>query len=241
MLDQLRADFRAADRADGHDQAETQIDVSERAMTFRRDDRFADDVREIGADREIPMQPDRAQRRTGDETAADAEKTAEDSDQETDDREIDRADLRVGDRKHHRDHSERPPCSRRIKPVVTHFEHDRLADDQGDGHQRVNVDVSLLEIARANPPGNEGRRRSSRRRGRRRRRSSIRNAVNVFAAFGFIAACTNIFGCRSLCRLLRLMVKTQISLRREAFFLTLHDRFRERRKWLMLQTNIRKT
>ena len=29
--------------------------LPERAMPFRRDDRFADDVREIGADGEIPI------------------------------------------------------------------------------------------------------------------------------------------------------------------------------------------
>ena len=64
----------------------TQIDVAERAMTFCRDDRFADDVREIGADRKIPMQPDRAQGRPGNETAADAEKSAKDANQKSDDR-----------------------------------------------------------------------------------------------------------------------------------------------------------
>ena len=142
-----------ADRADGHDQAETQIDIAERAMTFRRNDRFADDVREIGADSKIPVQSDRAQRRPGNETAADAEKTAEDSDQKTNDREINRADLRVGDRKHHRNHSERPPCSRRIKPVVTHFEQDGLPDNQNDGNDGINVDVSFLEIVK--PIGQE--------------------------------------------------------------------------------------
>ena len=55
-LDQLRADFRAADRADGHDQAKLQIDIAQRPMPFRRHDRFADDVGEIGADGEIPVQ-----------------------------------------------------------------------------------------------------------------------------------------------------------------------------------------
>ena len=69
-----------------HDEAEPQIDIAERAMALRGDDRFADDVREIGADREIPVHPDRAQRRTGDETSADAEKTAQDADQKSDDR-----------------------------------------------------------------------------------------------------------------------------------------------------------
>ena len=52
----LRANFRAAHRADRHDQAELQIDISEGAMTFRGHDRFADDVGEVGADREIPIQ-----------------------------------------------------------------------------------------------------------------------------------------------------------------------------------------
>ena len=119
MLNELRANFRATDRADGHDQAEAQIDIAHRAMTFRGHDRFSDDMREIGADGEIPVQPDSAQGRTGDETAADAEKPAKYADHKSDDSEIDWADLRVGDRKHHRDHSERPPCSRRINAVVT--------------------------------------------------------------------------------------------------------------------------
>ena len=55
-------------------------------MAFRGHDRFADDVGEIGADGEIPMQPDRAQRRAGDETSADAEKSAENADEKSDDR-----------------------------------------------------------------------------------------------------------------------------------------------------------
>ena len=66
-----------------HDQAETQIDIAQRAMTFRRDDRFADDVRQIGPDDEIPIEPDRAQCRTGDETSAHAKESAEHSDDES--------------------------------------------------------------------------------------------------------------------------------------------------------------
>ena len=80
VLDELRPDFCSADRPNGHDKTEAKIDVAHGAMTFRGDDRFSDDVGEIGPDREIPVQPDRAQRRTGNETAADAKKSAEDSD-----------------------------------------------------------------------------------------------------------------------------------------------------------------
>ena len=105
----------------GHDQAEAQIDIAERAMAFRGDDRFADDVREIGADGEIPMHPDRAQRRPGDETPADAEKSAHDPDEKPDHDEINRADVRPRDREMHgeeRDHSERPRMSRKMKVVT---------------------------------------------------------------------------------------------------------------------------
>ena len=97
-------------------QPEPQIDVAERAMAFGGHDRFADDVREVGPDREIPMHPDRAQRRARDEASPDAEKPAENADQEPDDDEIDRTDVRPRDREMHReqrDHSERPRRSRK--------------------------------------------------------------------------------------------------------------------------------
>ncbi len=119
MLNELGANFRATDRADGHDQAKAQVDIAHRAMTFRGNDGFADDMCEIGADGEIPVQPDSAQGRTSDKTAADPEKPAKYPDQKSNRSEINWADLRVGDRKHHRDHSERPPCSKRINAVVT--------------------------------------------------------------------------------------------------------------------------
>ena len=49
-------------------------------MALSGDDRLADDMGEIGADREIPVHPDRAQGWPGNEAAADAEKTTHHSD-----------------------------------------------------------------------------------------------------------------------------------------------------------------
>ena len=57
-LNQLRADFGAADGAEGHDQAEPQVNIAQGPMPFGGHDRLADDVGEIGPDREIPMHPD---------------------------------------------------------------------------------------------------------------------------------------------------------------------------------------
>ena len=199
-------------------------------MTFRRDDRFADDVREIGADRKIPVQPDRAQRRAGNETPADAEKPAEDSDQKTNDREINRADLRRGDREHHRDHSERPPCSRRIKPVVTHFEDDRLADDQADGDDGVNVDVSLLEVAEPIRQEMQDGEKITDDEGGIDDQLDQESRQSVLLAFGFIALAPQDFGCASSSAGSASYGKdANIHCAREAFFLTLHDPIRERR------------
>ena len=116
-MNQLRADFRAADGAEGHDQSQFKIDIAEGAMPFRRHHRFANDVGEVGADREIPIQSDGAQGRPGNKTAADAEESTENPDHKSDNREIDRADVRAGNWKKHI-YSERPRRSRN-KSVVT--------------------------------------------------------------------------------------------------------------------------
>ena len=89
-MNELRPDFRAADRPDRHDEAEPQIDVAERAVPFRRHDRFADDVGQIGPDGEIPIQPDRAQGRPRDKTSAHAKEAAQNADEKPDHDEIDR-------------------------------------------------------------------------------------------------------------------------------------------------------
>ena len=117
-------------------------------MSSCRHDRLADDMREIGADGEIPVHPDCAQRRPGDETAPDAEKPAQDPDQETDDHQVNRTDVRPRDREMHRekDHSERPR-KRRKRKVVTHFEENGLADDQADGDESVKLDVFLIKMS----------------------------------------------------------------------------------------------
>jgi hypothetical protein len=101
-LNQLSADFRSGDGAGGHDEAQLQIDVPERAMALRRDNRLADDVSQVGPDRKIPGQTDDTQRRASNETSADAEKAAEDADDEPDNDEIERTDVGMRDGKLHR-------------------------------------------------------------------------------------------------------------------------------------------
>src|SRR5437868_8265226 len=86
-------------------------------MTFRGHDGFTDDVREIGANGEIPIEPDGAQSRPGNEAAAHAEKTAENSDDESGRGEINRADVRAGNWEMH--HSVRP-LSKRSRSEESH-------------------------------------------------------------------------------------------------------------------------
>src|SRR3954452_4090252 len=85
-------------------------------MTFGGNDRFADDVSEVGADSEVPIDPDGAQRGTGNETSTNPEESTEDANNKPDNHKIDGADVRLRDREKH--YSERPPRSSRINPVV---------------------------------------------------------------------------------------------------------------------------
>ena len=101
-LNQLSANFRSGDGSRGHDEAQLQIDVPERAMALRRNDRLANDVSQVGPDRKIPRQTDDTQSRAGNETSANAEKAAEDADDESDNNEIERTDVGVRDGKLHR-------------------------------------------------------------------------------------------------------------------------------------------
>ena len=57
----------------------------------------------------------------------------------SDDHQIDRADVRVGDREKHRDHSERPPMQQAQQTGRHTFEQNGLADDERDGHNGVDV------------------------------------------------------------------------------------------------------
>ena len=84
-LNQLRTHFRAGDSANCHDKSEAQIDVAERAVTFRRHHRFADDVGQISADGEVPVDADEAKGWSGDKTSADSKESTENADQKPDD------------------------------------------------------------------------------------------------------------------------------------------------------------
>src|SRR5438128_10039251 len=57
-LNQLRTHFRTGDGANCHEKTEAQIDVAERAVTFRRHHRFADDVAQLSANGEVPIDAD---------------------------------------------------------------------------------------------------------------------------------------------------------------------------------------
>src|SRR6266487_1608223 len=101
QLNQLCANFRASNGAEGHDESATKIDIAKGAMLSHGHDRFADNVRKIGADGEVPTQPDCAKGRAGNETSTNTEKAAQNPDDESNDHEINWADVRVGDRKKH--------------------------------------------------------------------------------------------------------------------------------------------
>jgi len=74
-------------------------------------------VREISADRKIPVQTDQAEGGARNEAAAHSKEPAKNPDEETYNDKIDRADVRPGNWKKH-GYSERPPM-RRSKNVVT--------------------------------------------------------------------------------------------------------------------------
>src|ERR1700720_3483102 len=113
-------------------------------MLSHRHDGFADNVGEIGADREVPIQSDRAQSRPGNETAAYPEKAAENADYESDDDQINRADVRTGDGKKHnlfRATANQPQqkCSYILKK-------NRLADHEQNGGTGVSVTMMNFEL-----------------------------------------------------------------------------------------------
>src|ERR1043165_9491910 len=112
-------------------------------MPFRGHDRFANDVSEVSADRETPIQDHRAERRSCDETPADSKKSAKNPNQKPDHHQIDRADIRVRDRE---EHGLLGATQEPQQPGRHAFEQHRLADDQKDRHERVQVDVMQVQV-----------------------------------------------------------------------------------------------
>src|SRR2546423_15533049 len=94
-LNGLRANSRAGDRSHGHDQPQTKVDVSQRAVPSYRHHGFSDDVRQIGADCEIPVQTGEAQCRPRDETSTPSEESAKNADDKSGGRQIDGTDVRA--------------------------------------------------------------------------------------------------------------------------------------------------
>src|SRR5438094_10626399 len=97
----MRSRVRANNCDKRHDENKFKIDIPARAMAARGHHRFADDVREISPDGNIPIQTDQSQRRPGDKTSAHAKKSTENANDKTDNDQINRANLRAGNRKKH--------------------------------------------------------------------------------------------------------------------------------------------
>jgi hypothetical protein len=62
-------------------------------MAPRGDDGLSDNVRQVGADREIPIQTGETEGRAGDEASTDAEESAKNADDKSDYRQIDGTDM----------------------------------------------------------------------------------------------------------------------------------------------------
>ena len=148
-FDELRADLGARDGAASHDQTEPQIDVAQRPVPLRRHDRFSHDVRQIGSDREVPIQPDRAQGRPGDEASAHSEKAAQNADEKSHDGEINRTDVGIGDRKIHTLFGT-APNEPEEKSGET-FQEDRLADDEENGDRGIALPFMNFELIEPAP------------------------------------------------------------------------------------------
>ena len=101
LLDELRADLRPDDGPDDHDAAEFQVHVSQRPVTLRADDRFADDVREVRAHGEVRRHAHEQHRRPGEKTAAHAEESAQHPDDESHRHEQVRVEVRAGNEEIH--------------------------------------------------------------------------------------------------------------------------------------------
>ena len=112
-------------------------------MAFHRDDRFANDGAGLSHG-EIPIEPDGSQRGTGDEAAADAEESAENADEKSDYREIERADVGIRDREEHGLFG--TAAEEAQEPGGDAIEQDGLDDDQDKRDGGVKLDVIKMQI-----------------------------------------------------------------------------------------------
>src|SRR2546422_11703833 len=88
ILDGLGSHFSAGNRAASHDEAQLHIHIAANEMLSGRDDRLADDVREVRADYEIHRDARGKQAGAGNEAAAHSEEATEDSDHKSQDHQI---------------------------------------------------------------------------------------------------------------------------------------------------------
>src|SRR6266700_2567346 len=100
-MNQLRATFGASDCSKCHEESQFEINIAQRAVLFRRDDRLADDVRQVRPNRVIPIHSHQAQCGTGNETSADTKEPTQNSNDKADNSQINRVDGRVGNWKKH--------------------------------------------------------------------------------------------------------------------------------------------
>ena len=142
-LNQLCATFGASDCSKGHDESQFEINIAQRAVLLCRYNRLADDVRQVRANRVIPIHSHQAQRRAGDETSADAKKSTQDANDKADNHEIDRVDVRVGDWKKHELF---PAASEEAKQKSRHRVQDNgLAGDEQNGDAGISIAMLRFE------------------------------------------------------------------------------------------------
>src|SRR6266446_2655975 len=113
-------------------------------MLPHRHDGFADNVGEIGADCEIPIQTDCAQSRPGNKTSTYSKKSAQNADYESDDDQINRADVRTRDRKKHS--LFRAPTNQPQQKRGHILENHCLADHEKNGDHGVAVAMVLFQL-----------------------------------------------------------------------------------------------
>src|SRR5205085_8689151 len=76
-LNRLGSGFDAGDRSNDHDRSQFDIDIAQSSMLTRGDDRFADDVGEIGSHHEVHRHSRGKESRAGQKTYSNAEKSAQ--------------------------------------------------------------------------------------------------------------------------------------------------------------------
>src|SRR5215813_8426950 len=86
-------------------------------MAFGRDHGFAHDMSQISPDRKVPIEADCSQSGSGNKTSADAEKSPQNADDESNDPEVNWADVSAGNREEH-GYVDRRRMTRRRKLVT---------------------------------------------------------------------------------------------------------------------------